>query len=132
MVLTPCTYSATFRVHGDDVNFTELENVLGITATHSHRGGAQRTNREAPWPDDAWHLEAEVEAASPLERHLHWLWSRLMPHAAFLKRVCEKHRVDVFCSFTSGSDISQFSIEGRCLEMFTTLNIQMTVSVIIL
>lgn len=46
-------FRATLRVHGDAVPFAEIERVLGVAATHTHRKGERRGPRSPACRDDA-------------------------------------------------------------------------------
>jgi hypothetical protein len=130
-------FSATLRIHGDNVPFEEVSERLGVQPTHVHRKGEHRPGerRRAPpspgYRDDAWHYQASLPEPEPLERHIEALWHVVRPHTDYLKALKHRFKVDVFCGYRSNCDHAGFEVSHRCLELFTVLEVPFGVSVIV-
>lgn len=124
-------FSATLRIHGDGVPFTEISERLGVEPTHVHRKGELHGQRSTAWCDDAWHFAPALPAVEPLERHIEALWDVVRPHVAYLKALKQRFNVDIFCGYRSNCDTAGFEVSHKCLELFTALEVPFGVSVII-
>jgi hypothetical protein len=124
-------YSATLRIHGDDLPFEEIRAQLGVEPTSAHRKGERRGPRSPAYRDDAWHFEAGLPATKPLEHHIEALWSVVKPHVEYLKSLKRRYKVDVFCGYRSNCDHAGIEVPHTCLELFTALEVPFGVSIII-
>jgi hypothetical protein len=124
-------FSATLRVHGNDVPFEEISQRLGVQPTHLHRKGEQRGPRSPGYRDDAWHFEPALPETEPLERHLEALWLVVRPAVDYLRGLKHRFKLDVFCGYRSNCDTAGFEVSHKCLELFTALEVPFGVSVIV-
>jgi len=124
-------FSATLRIHGDDLPFDEIGRRLGVTPTHAHRKGEQRGPRSPEYTDDAWHFEPAIAESEPLHRHLESLWNVVRPHVDYLKHLKKSHSVDLFCGYRSNSDTAGFEVPYECLAMFAALEVPFGLSIIV-
>ena len=124
-------YSATLRIHGDNVPFEEISHRLGVQPTHLHRKGEQHEPRSASYRDDAWHYESALPETEPLDRHIDALWHVVKPHIGYLKSLKQRFNVDVFCGYRSNCDHRGFAVPHHSLALFTALEVPFDVSVII-
>lgn len=124
-------YSATLRIHGNDIPFEEIGRCLGVHPTATHRQGERRGPNSPPYRDDAWHYSPAIPEDKPLECHIEALWQVVRPHVAYLKELKQRFRIDVFCGYRSNCDMAGFEVSYRCLELFTALEVPFGVSVII-
>lgn len=124
-------FSATLRIHGENVPFDEISNRLGVHPTHVHRKGDRRSKSYEGYSDDAWHFAPSLSKTEPLEKHIEALWQVVKPEAAYIRALKQKFKVDVFCGYRSNSDTAGFEVSHKCLELFTTLEVSFGVSVII-
>jgi hypothetical protein len=124
-------FSATLRIHGDDVPFEEISQRLGVQPTHIHRKGERRRPRSPGYPDDAWQYQPSLSETEPLERHIEALWQVVRPAVDYLKGLKQRLKVDVFCGYRSNCDHAGFEVSHKCLEMFTALEVPFDVSVIV-
>ena len=67
-------YSATLRIHGNDLPFEDIESALVVAPSHKHRTGDRRRPDARPYKDDAWHFTAPVAEEAELTEHLRRLW----------------------------------------------------------
>jgi hypothetical protein len=123
-------FSATLRIHGDEIPFDEITGRLGVQPTHLHRKGERNGPRSA-YSDDAWHYEPALCETEPLERHIEALWQVVRPHVDYLKALKRHFKVDVFCGYRSNCDHAGIQVSHRCLELFVALEVPFGVSVII-
>ena len=124
-------FSATLRIHGEDVPFEEVSRRLGVQPTHLHRRGERRGLASPAYRDDAWHYHPPVPDTEPLEQHLEALWQVVRPAVGYLKGLKGRFGVDVFCGYRSNRDTAGFEVSHRCLELFTALEVPFGVSVVI-
>lgn len=124
-------FSATLRIHGEDIPFEEISRRLGVQPTHLHRKGERRGPKSPPWRDDAWHFEPPLPESEPLERHIEELWMIVKPRLEYLKTLKQRCKVDVFCGYRSNCDTAGFEVSHKCLELFTALEVPFGVSVIV-
>jgi hypothetical protein len=124
-------YSATLRIHGDEISFDAISKELGVEPTEMHRKGERRGPGSPGYRDDAWHFEAGLPESEALEKHIEALWEVLRPHVAFLKSLKTRFKVDVFCGYRSNCDCAGFQVSHTCLELFTALEIPFGVSIIV-
>ena len=124
-------FSATLRIHGDGVPFHEIEKLLGVRPTNTHRKGEQRTPSSPIYRDDAWHYQPPLPETEPLENHIRALWHVVRPAVVYLKGLKQRFRIDVFCGYRSNCDTAGFEVSHDCLELFTALEVPFGVSVIV-
>lgn len=124
-------YSATLRIHGENVPFEEISQRLGVQPTHFRRKGERRGPRSPAYRDDAWHFQPSLPETEPLERHLEALWEVVRPHVGYLKALKHRFMIDVFCGYRANCDHAGFEVSHKCLELFTALEIPFGLSIII-
>lgn len=124
-------FSATLRIHGEDVPFEEITQMLGVQPTHLHRKGERRGPNLLVWHDDAWQFQPSHPGTEPLERHIEAIWEVVQPAVDYLKSLKELCNVDVFCGYRSNCDTAGFQVSHECLKLFTALEVPFGVSVII-
>ena len=124
-------FSATLRIHGENIPFDEITNRLCVQPTHIHKKGDRRSQLHEGYNDDAWHFMPLLPETESLERHIEALWQVVKPEVAYIKALKQKFQVDVFCGYRSNSDTAGFEVSHKCLELFTALEVPFGVSVII-
>jgi len=124
-------FSATLRIHGDDIPFEEISQRLGVQPTVVHRKGDRRGPRSPAYRDDAWHFQPSLPETEPLEQHIEALWQIMRSQLDYLKALKQRFKVDVFCGYRSNCDYAGFEVSHRCLELFTALEVPFGVSVIV-
>jgi hypothetical protein len=124
-------FSATLRVHGDDVPFEEITQRLGVKPTRLHRKGECRGPRSPSYRHDAWMYQSSLHESEPLERHIEALWQVVQPELEYIKALKQRFKVDVFCGYRSNCDHAGFEVSHKCLELFLALEIPFGVSVIV-
>ncbi len=124
-------FSATLRIHGVGVPFEQIEQVLGVAPTNTHRKGDRRGPRSREYVEDAWHYQPPLPETEPLSSHIEALWKVVRTAVAYLKELKKQYQVDVFCGYRSNVDTAGFEVPHTCLEMFMALEVPFGVSVII-
>jgi len=117
-------FTATLRISGDNLDFDEISQTLGLTPTHTYQKGERRNN-------DMWSYTAPVAREPPLEEHIMALWDSVRPHIPYLRDLKRKFHLDIFCSYRSNSATAGFQVSPRCLRLFSELEVPFGVSVII-
>ena len=124
-------FRASLRISGDGLDFDEISSVLGLTPTHTHRKGEQRTPHSKTWPNDAWHYQAQIDCERPLDEHIMDIWNAVRSQIPYLRNLKQNFEVDIFCGYRSNSSTAGFKVDHRCLGLFSELGIPFGVSVII-
>lgn len=124
-------FSATLRIHGDNLHFAQIEQALGVLPTSSHRKGERRGPSSPEYKSDAWHYQPPIPETEPLARHIEALWEVVRPAVVFLKGLKLLCKVDVFCGYRSNCDTAGFEVSHTSLELFMALEIPFGVSAII-
>lgn len=124
-------YSATLRIHGNDLPFEEISTRLAVEPTHLHRKGDRRGPRSPLYLDDAWHFQPALPETAPLEQHIEALWEVVKPHVQYLKSLKQQYKVDVFCGYRSNCDHAGIEVPHTYLELFTALEVPFGVSIIV-
>jgi hypothetical protein len=124
-------FSATLRIHGDELPFEEISQRLGVQPPHHQRKGERRGPSSPASRDDAWRFTPALPESEPLDRHLKSLWDVMRPHVEYLKALKERFNLDVFCGYRSNCDTAGFEVSHGCLELFIALEIPFGVSVIV-
>ncbi len=125
-------YSASLRIHGQDMDFNEISERLALSPTSTHRKGEKRGPRSPAYRDDAWFYQSQIDPVRPLEEHILALWDVLKAHTDYLKSLKRRYKVDVFCGYRSNCQTAGIEVDYRCLELFTTLEIPFDLSIIVL
>jgi hypothetical protein len=124
-------YSATLRIHGDDLPFDEITRRLGVEPTYTHRKGDRRGPRSPLLRDDAWHFKPALPENEPLEKQIDALSEVVRPHVDYLKSLRQRYKVDVFCGYRSNCDTAGIEVPHTCLELFIALEVPFGVSIVI-
>jgi hypothetical protein len=124
-------YSASLRIHGDDLNFDDIRHHLGVAPTHSHRKGERRGPRSPLYQHDLWSYSPAVAEERPLAEHIDTLWADIKPAKAYLFALKQVANVDVFLGYRSNIDHAGVEVPHTCLQMFTELEIPFGLSIII-
>lgn len=76
-------FSATLRIHGDNLPFEEISQQLGVKPTRTHRKGERRGPNSPPYRYDAWHFQTALPESEPLEHHIESLWLIVKPEVEY-------------------------------------------------
>jgi hypothetical protein len=124
-------YSATLRIFGQDLNFEEINEHLGILPTSSHRKGERKGKNSPPYDSDMWQYRPPLDEKIELKEHINALWAAIKPSKEYLLQLKNVATVDVFLDYRSNVDTAGIEIPHTCLEMFTELEIPFGISIII-
>lgn len=76
-------------------------------------------------------FRAPVDAEQELREHIDALWRALKPHAQYLRSLKSRATVDVFLGYSSNIDHAGVTIPHQSLEMFTALELDVGLSVVV-
>lgn len=126
-------YSATFRIMGENIPFDEIENTLKLSASHKHRKGELQNGRSEIWrfKEDAWMIESPLPDEEKLEKHLDWLWETLSPHKAYILKLKDKFRIDIFAGYRSNCDHAGVEIPIESMQIYYELQLPFGLSIIV-
>jgi hypothetical protein len=122
-------YSASFRIAGLDLPFDEIERVLQLSASHTHRKGEHRG--KTTFKEDMWRLESPLVETRPLSEHLDWLWTQLAPHKAYLLTLKKRYHIDVFAGYRSSCDMAGLDIPIASMQIYFDLGIPFGLSIVV-
>jgi hypothetical protein len=126
-------HSATLRISSEEsLDFKELGETLGVTPTRTVRRGEQVGPRSPPAKGDVWTYQAPVEKERDLGEHIAALWHVLKPHQSFLRALKARAHVDVFLGYSSNIDHAGLRVSYRELELFTALELDFALNVVVL
>jgi hypothetical protein len=124
-------YSASLRIFGDQLDFAEIQQHLGLTPTTLYRKGDRRGPRSPGYKQDMWSYKPDVPEERALAEHITALWRDIKHAEEYLRWLKQIAAVDVFLGYRSNVDHAGVEVPHTCLEMFTALEIPFGLSIII-
>jgi len=118
-----------FSVRGENLNFDEISDALGISPTSTHRAGDPSRLKNKPFPCDAWILESPLALDEPLDVHLRWLTDKLTPHYAYIKSLKAQADLSIWWSYITEEEQNSLVVTSDALDIFTALGIPLVVSI---
>jgi hypothetical protein len=103
---------------------------LGLEPTRVRRRGEPVEGTSERLELDFWEMTAPVTKDRPLEDHLAWLRSRLVPRGSVLRDIKTALSVDLFCEYRSNHGHGGFSFSPEALAWLAELGIGLDVAVI--
>ena len=122
-------YSATLRISGKIHDMKVLSTRLGMEATQIFRLGDPIEGTAETYPMDSWEITSPVRRDRPLEDHLAWLKSKLIPRGSVLRDIHTALAVDVFCQYRSNHNLGGFGLSPEALEWLTELGLGLEIAV---
>ena len=123
-------YSATLRIYGKIQDMSVIGMRLGLEPTRVRRQGEPVEGTSERYELDSWEMTAPVTKDRPLEDHLAWLKSRLLPRGSVLRDIKTALSVDLFCEYRSNHSQGGFSLPTEALIWIVELGIGLEVAVI--
>ncbi len=125
-------YRASLRIFGDNLPLDEITRELGIQPTYTRRkGDRSKPTSKTVYRDDAWFFDSSLPDTEPLHRHIDEVWTAVKPRAMYLKGLKQRFNIDMFCGYRSNCDHAGIEVPASSLEMFTTLEIPLGMSIIV-
>lgn len=122
-------YSATLRIYGNIQDMSVIGMRLGLEPTRVRRKGEPVEGTMERTELDFWEMTAPVTKDRPLDDHLAWLRSRLMPRGYVLRDIKTALSVDLFCEYRSNHGLGGFSLSPEALAWIVELGIGIEVAV---
>ena len=123
-------YSATLRIYGKIEDMSVIGMRLGLEPTRVRRRGEPIEGTSERYQHDFWEMTAPVVRDRPLEDHLAWLKSRLLPRGSVLRDIRTALSVDLFCEYRSNHAQGGFDLPPEALEWLVELGIGLEVAVV--
>ena len=123
-------YSATLRIFGKIEDLSVIGMRLGLEPTRVRRRGEPVEGTSEHLEFDFWEMTAPVTKDRPLEDHLAWLKSRLLPRGYVLRDIKTALSVDLFCEYRSNHGQGGFSLSPEALAWLVELGIGLEVAVV--
>jgi hypothetical protein len=126
-------HNATLRIFSEaELDFEELGAVLGVTPTMTARRGQRVGPRSPPVKGDVWMYRTPVAEEKDLHEHIDALWRTLKPNVPFLRALKARATVEVFLGYSSNIDHAGIRVPYASLELFTALELDFSLSIIVL
>jgi len=122
-------FSATLRIFGKIEEMNVIGMRLGLEPTRVRRRGEAVEGTSERLELDFWEMTAPVTKDRPLEDHLAWLRSRLVPRGYVLRDIKNALSVDLFCEYRSNHGQGGFSLSPEALAWIVELGIGLDVAV---
>ncbi|HEY4485870.1 MAG TPA: DUF4279 domain-containing protein [Nitrospiria bacterium] len=123
-------YSSTLRIYGRIEDMSVIGMRLGLEPTHICRRGDPVQGSSERYDLDFWLMTSAVTPSRPLEDHLAWLKSRLLPRGYVLRDIKNALSVDVYCEYRSNHAQGGFSLPPEMLTWLVELGIGLEVAVV--
>ncbi|HUK57224.1 MAG TPA: DUF4279 domain-containing protein [Nitrospiria bacterium] len=123
-------YSATLRIFGRIEEMSVISMRLGLEPTRTRRRGEAIEGTSERLIVDFWEMTAPVAKDRPLEDHLAWLKSRLVPRGFVLRDIKTALSVDLFCEYRSNHGRGGFSLPPEALAWLVEFGIGLDVAVV--
>lgn len=122
-------YSATLRIYGNIQDMSVIGMRLGLEPTRVRLRGEPVEGTSERMELDFWEMTAPVTPNRPLEDHLVWLKSRLIPRGSVLRDIKTALSVDLFCDYRSNHSQGGFSLSPEAITWLVELGIGIEVAV---
>ena len=122
-------YSATLRIYGNIQDASVISMRLGLEPTRVCRRGEPVEGTSERMELDFWEMTAPVTKDRPLEDHLAWLKTRLIPRGTVLRDIKTALSVDLFCEYRSNHGQGGFGLSPEALTWIVGLGIGLEVAV---
>jgi hypothetical protein len=127
------THYAILRVFSEvGLDFENIGTTLGVSATTTLRRGERVGPRSPASKGDLWMYRAPVSEERELSEHIDALWQTLRTHTTFLRMLKERATVEIILGYSSNIDHAGVRIGHASLEMFTTLEVDMELNIVVL
>jgi len=138
---TQCTcYRVCLRIMNASHKHKKIEETIGVKATREHKKGDPQTwkgkaiqnkqGRAKLWGNDIWILDSLLPNTCKLDKHLTWLFDKILPYKKFLTKLrYEGVGMDIYCSYRTGSPTGGLGIHPRFYKTLAELNIPIEISV---
>ena len=123
-------YSATLRIFGKIEEMNVIGMRLGLEPTRVRLRGEPVEGTSERLELDFWEMTAPVTKDRPLEDHLAWLKSRLVPRGVVLRDIKTALSADLFCEYRSNHGQGGFSLSPEALAWLVELGIGLDVAVV--
>jgi hypothetical protein len=118
--------SASFRIGGERFEPGEIEAILGFSATSFKLKGERLSPRlTMTRRNSVWVLKCPLSDQLPLQEHLEWLLNVLEPKLDAISGLKQKHKIDLFCGFSSENGQGGFTLSPSILTRLSNLGISL-------
>ncbi|HEY5648372.1 MAG TPA: DUF4279 domain-containing protein [Nitrospiria bacterium] len=124
-------FSATVRIMGRIQDMSMIGMRLGLEPTQVHRRGEAVEGTEECYGLDSWEITAAVTPDRPVEDHIAWLRTRLLPRGYVLKDIKTALDVDLLLEYRSNNRLGGFSMSPKAFAWLVEMSIDIQVAVTI-
>lgn len=121
---------AALRIVGDDVDFDDIGEHLGLRPTSTMRRGDSMTPLDEAATNDVWTYRAEVRREKPPADHLAVLKRLLDPHSAYLRSLAAKWKVSIYCSYQTDFAQGGFVVPTNLAGMFRDYGADLEIAIL--
>jgi Domain of unknown function (DUF4279) len=124
-------YSATLRIFGIIEDISVIGMRLGLEPTRVRRRGEAAEGTSDRYDVDFWEITAPVAKDRPLEDHLAWLKTRLLPRGSVLRDIKTALSVDLYCEYRSNHGQGGLSLPPDALSWMVDVGIGLELAVVV-
>jgi hypothetical protein len=117
--------SAAFCVHSDTLSPEQMEAIIGLPPTRSHRIGEPRSKSGKSGVHDRHYfsIQSSVVESAALDAHIEEILSLIEPRKERLKQLESEASLCIFCGFSSGNGQGGFSLSPPLLSRLAHLGL---------
>jgi hypothetical protein len=118
--------SAAFCAHSDTLPPEQMEVIIGLPPTRSHRIGEPRSKRTYRGVHDRhyYSVQSKISDSEPLEKHIEEILSMLEPRIDRVKHLASEASLCLFCGFSSGNGQGGFVLSPSLLSRLAQLGLE--------
>lgn len=124
-------FTATIRIMGKIQDMSIIGMRLGLEPSQVHLRGEVVEGTEERYGLDSWEMTAAVTRDRPLEDHIAWLRTRLVPRGNVLKDIKTALDVDLLLEYHSNNRLGGFSLPPEAFAWLVEMGIHVQVAVTI-
>lgn len=117
--------SAAFCAHSDTLSPEQMEAIIELPPTRSHRIGeprSKRTNRGA-YDQHYYSIQSTISDSEPLDKHIEEILSMLERRMDRVKQLASEASLSLFCGFSSGNGQGGFVLSPLLLSRLAELGL---------
>ena len=118
--------SAAFCAHSDALSPEQMEVIIGLSPSRSHRIGDPRSKRTKSGAHDRhyYSIQSTISDSASLDAHIEEILSILEPRVDRVKRLGSEASLCIFCGFSSGNGQGGFSLTPELLARLSRLGLE--------
>ena len=118
--------SAAFCADSETLSPDQMESIIGLQPTRSHRIGEPRSKltKRGVYNRHYYSIQSTISDGEPLDAHIEEILSVLEPRMDNVKRLASQASLCLFCGFSSGNGQGGFSLSPHLLSRLARLGVE--------